>query len=270
MNTILLRSPIFPNGMDDVIKVEVQHVVNIIVTRFFIKGFATNRFKNNFDEYEYLSSRCKVFLDICYPSVIRQLKDNDRWYLFISSEFQDFVKSLLGRIDERVIIIDGLPKNAIFAEINQLIYKGFLPVVTRLDNDDTLSCEYLSLLDRVASYIYRNNIFDKGIGVVIFPFAIQYHTITHQTNVLMYNNGHTTSFIYSIHLSSDSPWIFDINHGKIFDEKIDCILCNTSLPMWSENISDSNQCNKIIRNRIITNGEILSKIFPDLCLRNVI
>ena len=86
--------------------------------------------------------------------------------------------------------------------------------------------------------------------------------------VMIYNDTHTLSVFYK-QLSSDKtfPWILDYNHAAIFDNQFNFVICNTTLPMWSENLSGTNQANdkRVSCLRLINEQALLAKLFPTLC-----
>lgn len=264
MLTIIQKSPDFPKGNNEIIGIDVAYTVNIVVTRFFLKDFRFNRYKESFDEFKYLRERCKIFMELCYPSVINQLKKDDCWYLLVSKEYVDFVRSQLGNIDSRVII-DDISKSQIYEKLNNIINIGKLPCVTRIDNDDTLACDYIELLDRVSCRISEK----FNYSFVIFPYGVQYDIRSGEISVMMYNDTHTFSVFYK-QLSSEKmfPWIFDYSHATIFDNKFNFVICNTNLPMWSENLSGTNQANAKRSSCLqLVNKQIkLGKLFPNLNL----
>lgn len=261
---MLQKSPDFPKGNDEVADVDITRAVNVVVTRFFLKEFRFNRYKDYFDESEYLRARCEVFKEFCYPSVIKQLKTDDCWYLLVSKEFVDLVRSLLGNVDSRVIV-DDTSKSNIYEKLNGIIDSGKLACVTRIDNDDTLGCDYIELLSRVACRISEK----FNYGFVIFPYGVQYDIRSSEVGVMMYNDTHTFSVFYK-QLNSDEkyPWIFDYSHATMFDNPFNFVICNTTLPMWSENLSGTNQANSKRGSCLrLTNEQVLlSKLFPDFNL----
>lgn len=264
MLTILQKSPDFPKGKSDVDGIDVTCTVNLVVTRFFLKEFRFNRYKENFDESEYLRERCKIFKELCYPSVINQLKKDDCWYLLVSKEYIGLVSSLLGNVDSRVIIGD-ISKAQIYERLNSIIDSGKLPCVTRIDNDDTLGCDYIELLNKVSCRLAEK----LNYSFVIFPYGVQYDIRNGDIGVMMYNDTHTFSVFYK-KLSSDTiiPWIFDYSHATIFDNQFNFVICNTTLPMWSENISGTNQANSNRGSclRLINEQVLLAKLFPNFNL----
>ena len=238
MLTIIQKSPDFPKGNNEIADIDVACTVNIVVTRFFLKDFRFNRYKENFDEFEYLRGRCKIFMELCYPSVINQLQKEDFWYLLVSNEYIDFVRNQLGNIDNRVIIGD-ISKSEIYEQLKNIIGIGKLPCVTRIDNDDTLAADYIELLDKVSCKISEK----FNYSFVMFPYGIQYDIRSNEIMAMMYNDTHTFSIFYKKLCSEKMPpWIFDYNHTSIFDNKFNFVICNTTLPMWSENISGTYQC----------------------------
>lgn len=262
MITYLEKSNIFSQGMGD-LSVTTANVINIIVTRFFVTTFRMGQFKDgNFDEYKYLKYRCELFLKVCYPSVVSQMSKNDKWYLLVSEPYVNFVKEQLGNIDERVLIGD-FNKSSIIQEIDECIDNGKLPCVTRIDNDDTLSLEYLPLMNRISKKLSDT----MDYAFVIFPYGLQLDLSTNDCYCFMYNVSHTFSVFYTKHLSNNaSLWLYNFNHTKLFESNINITVNNTTLPMWSENLTDTNQANRQRNNlvKISTDSDVLKKIFPSL------
>lgn len=262
MITYLEKSNIFPQGMADV-SVPTVNVVNIVVTRFFVTTFRMGQFRDgNFDEYKYLKYRCELFMKVCYPSIVAQLALHDKWYLLVSEPYVSFVREQLGNIDDRVIIGDFSKAN-IVKEINCCLENNKLPCVTRIDNDDTLSLEYLTLLKRVSKKLSEK--FDYAF--VIFPCGLQFNLSTNDCYWMMYNVSHTSSIFYNKPLSDNTPlWLYNFDHTKIFESNINVFINNTTLPMWSENITDTNQANRQRENlvKVSFESDILKKLFPSL------
>ena len=262
--TMLQKSPDFPKGNSEVIDNDISCTINFVVTRFFLKEFRFNRYKENFDEYEYLRNRCQLFLKFCYPSVISQLRENDRWYLLVSPEYIDFVKSQLVNIDSKVLV-GNFSKAQIYEKLNNVIDSDMLPCVTRIDNDDTLGADYLMLLNKVVCSISKK----LDYGFVIFPYGVQYDIRSNEIGIMMYNDTHTFSVFYK-HLIQDGsvPWLFDYSHASMFENSLNFVMCNTTLPMWSENLSGTNQANSKRGSclRLINEQFLLGKLFPNFDL----
>lgn len=262
MYTGLEKSKIFPKGSID-INVSTPNIINIIVTRFFLVNFRIRKFKNeDFDEYKYLEYRCNLFMKVCYPSIISQLSKTDKWYLFVSQPFIGYVKEKLGNIDEKVVICD-YNKDDLIREIDSYIIDNKLPCVTRIDNDDTLSLEYIQLMNKISKKLSENN----DYGFVMFPCGLQMDLINDDCRWFMYNITHTFSVFYKCPISKKSNlWIFSFDHTKLYESDINITTHNTTLPMWVENVSDTNQANSIKTNlvRVDPKSPILIKIFPSL------
>ena len=262
MLTSLEISKTFPKGTQD-IDVSTSDVINIIVTRFFLVTFRGHRFKDLvFDEYKYLEFRCNLFMKVCYPSIISQLSESDRWYLFVSEPFIDYVKEKLGNIDKRVIICD-YNRELLLKEIDSYITDNKLPCVTRIDNDDTLSLEYVRLMNRVSKKLSETN----DYGFIMFPCGLQMDLINNDCRWYTYNITHTFSVFYKFPVfKKPELWIFSFNHTKLYESNINITACNTTLPMWIENVSDTNQINSVRPNlvKIDLKSPILMKIFPSL------
>lgn len=239
MISYLEKSEFFPNGNSEVKDISTENVVNIFMTRFFLVSFRFGKFKQKFDEYKYLEDRCKLFLKVCYPSVIQNFSPSDKWYLLVSEPFINFVKEQLGQIDSRVIVCD-VNKAAFSNEIKGLISSGKLPCVTRIDNDDTISADYVPLMNKVCKRLSERIDF----SFVSFPFGLQLELDTNDCSVILNNTSHTiTAFFNSISLPIDDLWIYDFDHTKMFEYNFSFIVANTTLPMWSENITGLNQGN---------------------------
>ena len=262
MYTYLQKSSLFPNGNKDLSTVDTQNVINIIATKFFLKNWRFGVYKQNFDEIAYLKERCKIFLKYCYPSVIRNLKVSDKWFLFVTDDFIEIVKNELGELDSRVIICD-LSTRSFCEEINSYILNGFVPIVTRIDNDDSLSIDYQVMVGKIGKFLSLNN----DYGIIIFPNGIQHCISKNETNVMIYNDTHTFSIFYNslIDLQDKKvPWIFGFPHTQMYLTNYKLFICNTSLPMWSENLNGANQYNAEVKHslKLDNNQQILSELFP--------
>lgn len=266
MLTKLERSNIFPHGSLD-LDVSTSDVVNIIFTRFFLVNFRMGKFKEDFDEYKYLEYRCDLFLKICYPSVIPQLSSSDKWYLFVSPQFIDFVKEKLGNIDERVIIQD-FNKEKLIKEIDGYILSNKLPCITRIDNDDTLSLEYIELVDKVSKKLSEKN----DYAFVMFPVGLQKNLSLNDCNLFVYNITHTFTVFYKTSLEKNLRiWLYNFEHTKLYESDINVVINNTNLPMWSENISDTNQANYYFKDtsvKVNLQSPVMNKLFPVLLSYN--
>jgi len=261
---MLQKSLDFPKGNCEVAGVDITRAVNVVVTRFFMKEFRFNRYKDCFDESEYLRTRCKIFKEYCYPSVINQLKTDDCWYLLVSEEYVELVRKFLGNVDS-IVVVDDTSKSQIYKKLSNIIDSGKLPCVTRIDNDDALCCDYIELLNKVSCSLSEK----LNYGFVIFPYGVQYDMISREVGVMMYNDTHTFSVFYKRLNSGETfPWILDFSHATMFDNPFNFVICNTTLPMWSENLSGTNQANGRRGSclRLLNEQLILSKLFPSLNL----
>ena len=184
--------------------------------------------------------------------------------MLVSKEYVELVSRLLGNVDFRVVV-DDTSKSQIYKKLNNIIDSGKLPCVTRIDNDDTLGCDYIELLNKVSCSLSEK----LNYGFVIFPYGVQYDMISKEVGVMMYNDTHTFSVFYKMLNSVETfPWILDYSHATMFDNQFNFVICNTTLPMWSENLSGTNQANSKRGSclRLINEQLLLGKLFPNLDL----
>ncbi len=214
---------------------------SIICTRYYIHEFKCSNFiKMKLNSYnaitQYLDERNIIFKNNCYNSVLENMGKNDTWLLLVSDEFSDYVKKSLKNLDKRIKIVNiNQYKNFLNYEINN--HNSYI-LTTRIDNDDSLSCDYINTVKESISRI------NKDYGIIIFPYGLKYNKIFGLSPFLDTTPHFLTMFTNKKNISHIDLFSH-INHAKIFEIDYPVFTINTSLPMWCEHIHTTNQKNSI-------------------------
>lgn len=245
---------LFPFGEERVPDINEISVEHIIITRYFLRFYGPK--DNVVDEKIWFSKREPIFCDFTLPTIARQLASNFVWILLVEKDCLGLLPPHVHELDYIRVVSwdsDSLNGSTLNYFINELIDERFSKstscdtvTVTRIDNDDSLSIDFLTTIERIASIVKNSNGWLETVEdnpIVSFPFGIQ---ITHNKNCSAYifNNNHFLTSIHyrSVHQRSYAN-AYSYNHSLIFQAHSPLLLINTDKPMWAEIIHDDNLCN---------------------------
>ncbi|GAA1421035.1 glycosyltransferase [Agrococcus citreus] len=100
---------------------------------------------------EWLRSRISIFEAICLPSVLRQSTQSFSWLLFVDSSVPVATRERLERVlpkNAEVVIVDAVCEERTI--VHALLKRATKPyvVTSRLDNDDAIDPDYISIVQR--------------------------------------------------------------------------------------------------------------------------
>lgn len=231
---------------------------SFIVTRYFLKIFAPNtRQMTSAETREWFAEREKIFNRYTLPSVVAQTKQSKTWLVFIEKSLVKLLpKTLTGRRRPsfvEVVEVDSAGesffsfRNDISNRINTRLGEMALanieqPVVTvsRLDNDDALSHDFLKTLARLS---LSDATLKRPERIVTFPHGVQY--LENKTlGTYLFNNNHFLSSYHRTRLEEKTLHAMSFNHSHLFAKGQDVLVINTDLPMWVEIVHGNNVSNK--------------------------
>ncbi len=236
-----------------------QRSHSLIVTRYFLKIFAPNT-PNQMtlaDTRAWFAERERIFNHYTLPSVIAQTMHSKTWLVFIEKSLVKLLPKTLSDGQRpsfvQIVEVDSAGENffsfrkdigdRINARLDEMKLAGVeRPVVTvsRLDNDDALSHDFLATLSRLS---LSEAAMASTERIVTFPHGVQY--LEKKTlGTYLFNNNH---FLNSYHTAPFKPELLhamSFNHGHLFAKDQDVLVVNTDLPMWVEIVHGSNVSNK--------------------------
>lgn len=234
--TRILANPYF--NIKDRHKVT-KRIMHIISTNYFKRNFHKSEFTKSHMQTEeqindYLEKRVDIYVKFCMPSVTIQLGERDRWLLIVSDQYKHAINNLLPALDERIIIVNEAEYKQYYRllDIQNIDYVNSI----RLDNDDAISFDYLEISSHVIDRINSKQ------GLLIFPHGLQYNDNT-GLGPCISSCPHFVSLFTDVHSLRPVDVFRAGDHGLIYTCGYQTYSILTDMPMWVENIHDSNQMN---------------------------
>lgn len=231
----------------------------LIVTRYFLTLFSAKEAREMSEQEKrtWFAERELVFNRFTLPSIIGQKKQNKTWLLYIDQALVDYLpKSLTGPQRPefiKIIEVDAADRN--FSAFSQDVVERInacrqqmerdgvgQPIVTvsRLDNDDALSHDFLNTLARLALHAAGRADADR---LVTFPHGVQYLE-DKKLGTYLFNNNHFLSSYHAKHCEPKTVHAMAFNHSHLFSKNENVLVVNTDLPMWVEIVHGKNISNK--------------------------
>lgn len=149
--------------------------VHFLITRFnIIQDWytRTNRNNANIQTNEWLVERFRLFDTYCFPSVAAQDTHNFTWLVLFNAETPDSFKKKIDDYSAKCPMFKavylqpyGDESALIQDEINQVLTDNVTHVITtRLDNDDMIRCDYISMTQNAFDSSFDNVFLDYGEG----------------------------------------------------------------------------------------------------------
>lgn len=149
--------------------------VHFLITRFnIIQDWytRTNRNNANIQTDEWLQERFRLFDKYCFPSVSAQDTHNFTWLVLFNSETPDSFKEKIDSYSAicpmfKAVFLEPYGDEAalIQGEINHVLTDDITHVMTtRLDNDDMIRCDYISMMQNAFDPTFDNVFLDYGEG----------------------------------------------------------------------------------------------------------
>ncbi len=134
--------------------------------------------------------------------------------------------------------------NRINARLDEMESAGIEdPVVTvsRLDNDDALSHDFLTTLARLS--LSKAALCASPEHIITFPHGVQYLDMR-TLSTYLFNNNHFVNSYHKTRVKPETLHAMSFNHGHLFAKAKDVLVINTDQPMWVEIVHGNNVSNK--------------------------
>ena len=252
-------------------------MVHYILTRFNLNLFARDKYGNATLTEEWLENRFQLFETYSLPSIKAQTSKNFYWLVLMDRDTPKFYLDRMYQHKEqcpnlRIIRVkpEGGPKFLLIFQ--QVIQKDFfkgrgtednLVLSTWMDNDDSLSIDFVERLQNEAGKLPRQN-----PTFIIFHYGLQYFVKRNLAVNYRYDNNHFISLLESYGPQGVVRTAFGYgSHWSVFDFK-DCGIhnvMNKNHPAWIEVVHGSNVSNDLFPRKYgykpLTDGSVLKKQF---------
>lgn len=220
--------------------------VHFLITRFNIVQdwySSANRNNANIQSDEWLDERFRLFKQYCFPSVANQDTDNFVWFVLFNSETPEKYKLQISSFENECNIFKplylkpyGNENELVTTEIKKYLNEIHTHVITtRLDNDDMIRSDYISIIQ---------NAFSDEYDDVFLNYATGYKYIENKKVLYAYmqEQGHYISRIVTRK---------NINYNVLVDHSVVASLADyqeidtSSGPAWIETIHQCNAWNRL-------------------------
>lgn len=202
---------------------------------------------------DWLVERGRFFEKFCAPSLVQQLrKFGGTCFLYVTAGYEQYLPKIVAEsIKEGIFKIcyaetqreAGESFAAYVDKIRSNINPEDVLLITRLDNDDSLSEDFYQVCSQIFSHA-GGGIIGKTIS---FAHGVQYNNVDGDFYSYIFTNNHFLSKFVGKSSPGRSRILFG-NHSKIFINDKDCLVFLTSLPMWCENVHGNNLINQMRTN----------------------
>ena len=188
-------------------------------------------------ESEWLLPRLALFERYCLPSVKAQRGATFNWLVFCDASSPGWFKDRMADYGSlvRAIYISGPATDKVIAQ--EVRSSGFVRsqylITTRLDNDDAISDDHLSLIQKAFQYQSRE--------FVMFPFGLQLYrgALYH----VYWRSNPFLSLIERVGENSELTTVYCVRHDKIAQQ--DKIRYLGRSPQWLQVLHTSNLGNAL-------------------------
>jgi predicted O-methyltransferase YrrM len=232
---------------------------SLLVTRYFVRLFSPNpaRQLSEVQTRAWFSERERIFNRYTLPSVVAQTKRNKTWLIFIEKSLAKLLPETLSEAQRpsfvQIVEVDSADEsfssfgndigNRINTSLDAMESAGIeRPIVTvsRLDNDDALSHDFLETLARLSLSERARGHSER---VVTFPHGVQYLE-SEMLSTCLFNNNHFLSSYHAARFKPETLHAISFNHTHLFTKAKDVLVVNTDMPMWVEVVHGNNVKNK--------------------------
>ncbi|SDB82461.1 Putative rhamnosyl transferase [Raineyella antarctica] len=120
---------------------------HFLVTRFNVRSF----YHSGEPTEAWLRERLELFLTFCLPSVAGQSSGRFTWLVFFDDQtpawFRELVEARSGKVFEAVYVTGYFDHHTVSREVGLRATAPFI-ITTRLDNDDALSRDFISVIQQ--------------------------------------------------------------------------------------------------------------------------
>ena len=217
---------------------------HIILTKFNVRVNYKNLSKSTVGlSPDWLEHRFQLFDRFCFPSVKEQSNQNFKWIVFFDAqtpekfqhkvqeytEWQNFIPVY---VDRSIYPPGGLAKPVVLQHLNQ--NKDYL-ITTRIDNDDAISHDFVSII--------QDNFSQQEFEFINFTYGY----VWHQGKIYLrkYENNPFISLVEKIYRQKidEIKTVYCVNHAQVSSEEnvkqIDIA------PSWLQVIHDKNVANRV-------------------------
>lgn len=217
---------------------------HFVITRFNIRVHYGCKLKNPEDnpmdkilDEDYLEERFDIFEKYTFPSMKNQKNKNFIWIILFHkrtpNKFKERIQRLKLDFNFVDLYFDDEERFSFSEYCNNFEKEEEYFLTTRIDNDDMINEEYISIVQE-----YANENFHQC--VISFEKGIKYDLKSQKKFKYIRKDNHFLSMI-----GSREECILQYNHAKILNSGKEIVFLNPDLYMWTEIIHDSNVINKI-------------------------
>lgn len=190
----------------------------------------------------YLTERFRLFQTYTVPSIQNQTSRNFKWVVLFSKRTPDIFKRQIDAIQNDFpqfipVYLDS--DENITVKLEPFVFqRGNVNISTRVDNDDSLSLNYVERVQKLYSELNKEEKY-----VLIFDDGYQFDEKTKYCNKYHFVTNHFSSLIIpSNNLEYDH--ILRYSHMEI-EQSMKVIHIGSEFPMWLEVVHATNVSNRI-------------------------
>lgn len=221
--------------------------VHFLITRFnIVQDWYTNANRNhsNIQTEEWLTERFRLFKQYCFPSVANQDTDNFIWFVLFNSETPEKYKDEILFFSKECKMFHplylepyGAEGDVIYTAMERYLNDETTHVITtRLDNDDMIRSDYISMIQSAYKEQFDDVFFNYAHG-------IQFD----ESKKVLYNcpNQDQGHYISRIVLKENRRNTVLVDHSKVASLAQYIEMDISTGPAWIETVHKCNAWNRI-------------------------
>jgi len=217
---------------------------HFILTRFNLKLWPKDKNGARIDRSVWIENRMALFEKYCYPSVKHQTCGDFHWVLLMDDTTPDKVIKKLQKLkkDCPQMEIIKIPSEysrqytEVFQQyVSQCVSGKEMVLTSYLDNDDTLSYDYVERMQIAAESCEKRT-------VLTFAVGYQYFTSLKIATLVSYPNNH---FITLVEWANDVKTVYGLGSHYFLKESTDLQIKKVDGNGWVEIIHDDNVDNDV-------------------------
>jgi len=218
---------------------------HILATRFNLSFNSLEKDKNNQStrDAEWMEHRIALFSKFCARSVCSQNNKNFVWLILIDQNteqhWEDSIKKSISSHINALIVRCG-PYPSWDELIRPIVSIGQFYVMTRLDNDDSISRNFIDIIQKNVPDLIDN--FSNGVVGLDFSDGVEFDGS--QFYPLTQHGSNFSSIVTQLELGQTARSIYDFPHRDLTRlVPTTVISLGSENPMWCQNIHDRNAKN---------------------------
>lgn len=236
---------------------------HILATRFNLSFSSLEKDKNNQNTRDaaWMEHRISLFSKFCSRSVCSQNNKDFVWLILIDQNteqhWEDSIKQSISR-DINALVVRCGPYPSWDALIRSIVSVGQFYIMTRLDNDDSISRNFIDTIQKSASDLIDN--FSTGILGLDFSDGVEFDGS--QFYPLTQQGSNFSSIVTRLEADQTARSIYDHTHRDLIKVVPTTVISlGSENPMWCQNIHDRNAKNIKQANATGINDQNLRHLF---------